>query len=377
MATNPGVSFGFASSQVLCSVFSSRLETRAVYLFNVSSRDILEPYQFDRHEYAQDLFGFRPGYNDSLCNRLKEIDASFEPDIIISFTQNRYLEALFTGRVLFWELSPLPRVNSSLSLFMDPFGHQVNSIPNLYKDRIRSLSLSDEQLAGIGNVWHEKIVTPLHCHPLTPEIKEWLSPIQSTKQIALLALQPPDWPTYEAAWRRSEIDQMIMQCTSEMPTDWVLVPIFHPDQSLPEPLCRAIESDFAGIRFPPRDLSSGKSELFLPHVDAVISISSSLSVQGIFHGKKVITLGQSQFSAFTNGSISKLDEISPFPYPTSALMLAFLSNRYSHPLDACLTEPNYVAKAVRTLAGNIEAYFDFSEWSPSRLAPLLGPVKPG
>lgn len=366
-----GLDFGFASSAPLCSELARNLNNTPCEFFTVSPRKLLEQFDFDRHEYARDLYGKVAVINNGLRDCIIAIDGQFQADVVISFTQNRYLEELFAGRVLFWELSPFPRVNHAMSLFMDPMGHQVNSLPNLYAKRILDIPLSEQQVVETCGIWHEKIVHTLHGHPLTSQVKDWLASIRSDKKVALLALQPPDWPTYEAAWRRSASDQMIMQCAEEIPPDWIIVPVFHPDQSLPEPLCAAIEGDFPNIRFPPRNISSGKAEFFLPHVNAVVSISSSLAVHGIFHGMKVVCLGQGQFSAFTNRSLSKIDDISPLPFPANARLMAFLSNRYCHPFQTCATEAGYVARTIKNLVGKVDTYFDLAGWSPSRLAAFL------
>lgn len=370
-ALSPGVIFGFASSPTLCFEIGDKLHGVKCDLFHVSPKAILAQFGFDRHQYARDLFGFGSRTNTVLYDNISELDQSFGPDVVICFTKNRYIEQRFQNRVLFWEMSPLPRINSTYSFFMDPLGHQVNTIPNIHADRIEDLPLSARDEATIDGIWKNKIEASLVAHPLTRPVTEWLSSTSATGRIALLALQPPDWLTYEAAWHQSAVDQMIMQCASEFPPGWTVVPIFHPSQHTLESLNKSIENEFHNVRFPPVELCTGKSEIFLPYIDAVVSISSSLSIQGVLHGKKSITLGASQFSAFTTGAIADIDEIAAPSASTRTRLLAFLSNRYAHPFTLCFHEPGYVAQMVGDLAGNVEAFFDLSNWKARNLEILL------
>lgn len=369
MRVNPDLTFGFASSFPLCEVMqTAHMPCR---FFRIGQRELLAQFRFDRHEYARDLYGKLGTTNDPLAEFLDAIDEQFQPEAVISFTQNKYIEDRFQGRVLFWEMSPIPRLNSNYSLFMDPLSHQCGGLPNLFKERILSLPLRDDQIDEAESIWAEKIELSLGANPLTHGVKDFLSSISNGGQVALLALQPPDWPTYEAAWKQIPVDQFIMRCSSELPRGWVLVPTFHPDQSLPESLSGAIEADFSNVKFPPRDLSSNKGELFLPHVDAVISISSSLSTQGIFHGKKTISLAQAQFSAFTHNGIGRLNDIKPWPSEARAPLLAFLSHRYSHAINDCTAVNGYVKDTIKMLIGDVESYFDVSSWNPEKLRRLL------
>ncbi len=368
---SPETTFAFASSGPLCSAMRQKLGDIPCHFFDISPRVVLEPFQFDRHQYGRDLFGFSPSRNPALINQLAEIDKTFRPHVTISFTQNRYIEEIFAHRVLFWELGPLPRLTNTHSFFMDPLGHQVNGIPNKFGDRIRNLPLSDPQIHAIHEMWDRKVIGPIEHHHLFDQVKSWLSSIRADKRTALLALQPQDWLTYEAAWRQSAVDQMIMQCATEAPEEWILVPVLHPAQSFPASMRDVIEREFPNVRFPPQELWIGTSEIFLPNVDAVISISSSLSIQGVLHGKKSITLGQSQFSSFTAGSIEMIDQISVFDLAERARLLAFLSNRYSHPFHRCVSEKSYAIDVAKCLVGDPEAYFDISRWSPEHLDSFL------
>ncbi|BCI65485.1 hypothetical protein AAJCM20276_01090 [Acetobacter aceti] len=377
-AASDRFNFAIATSPWLCDCFQSIAPEIETSRIEISPRRILEPFGADRYRYVKDLYApsSSPPVNQALVDIFEEIRDGFKPDLILSYTQNRYIEAAFRDkRHLFSEMAPLPRITGRSAFFFDPSGHQTASLLHEGASRLQNLVLSksdaDEVLALWQHAVHDRCIEAAEARGLT----QWLDSVREDgRPIALLALQPPDWPTYEGAFETIPPDALVMRWLSDLPPHWLAIPTYHPLWRMPPKMENAIAREFPNFRPIPEDLSAGASEPLLPFVDAVLTISSSVGMIGLLDGKCVLTYGRSMLDALTARSPDELSVAPSLAPMQRAAVMAFLSNGYCHDVHDCLDRHGYMGdmwSQIITSTDPARDRFDFSEWSPRAFEKLL------
>jgi hypothetical protein len=360
------------SSGVLCDEFVSVSGADPGDVAPVSAVDALRDSGFSRVRYGRDLCGTEPqAQHHALYLRLAQIADVVRPEVVISFTENRHVRAAFPkSLVLFTEVGPLPRMGTSSTFFYDPCGHQIESMLNLHAERITRESPRD--VSDVDDAWVAR-QKHLQEHVDYALVKHWIEQTCKGRRVRLLALQPPDWITFEGAYEPIAVEEVIYRQAVAEP-DTLLVPTYHPGFRLTQAMEQYITREFPQVAFPPPGLATGRSELFIPHVDEVITISSTVAVMGVLEGKIVRVLGRCAFQRIAEASNAVVGDLESH----SALrrnLLAFLSNRYLQPADRILGEPGFFNRLVDSQLGCydvVESYFDYSDWTIDRLRALLG-----
>ncbi|TXL75673.1 hypothetical protein FHP25_13555 [Vineibacter terrae] len=338
--------------------------------FAISARDALQAHGFRRLRYGKDRVGRAARSNGSLEARLREIASHAKPSVVVSFTENEALKASFLGAlVLYTELGCLPRLGAPETMFLDPCGHQTGLLVVAW-DRLARME--PPLSTGLSeDLWEAHLQATLREHPAHEAARHWVRELRP-RRTRLLALQPPDWLTYEGLYGPVHPEELIYREASRQP-DALLVPAYHPGHRLSPDMEKYISGEFPNVVFPPRELSSGRAELFVPYVDEVVTISSTVAMAGILAGKPVRTLGRSAFRRAA-AAMTKVQGDLAAQSRLRRNLLAFLSNRYLH-LKARLTgESGYASDVVSQIPRTDPAdhYFDFSDWTVERLVALLG-----
>ena len=374
--------FGFASSTFLCKSLRERADDIPHYQFIINPKDILEPFEFNRHAYARNLYAREDckETNISLVRIFREIDRKYAPDVVVTFSQNIYLETLFGHRrTLFIEMAPLPRYNCGLSVFIDPLGQRLTSILNTQAKRIRELPINQKETNDLLGLWNQIIKIPATEHPTSKKFKSWLDETRCGRSVILFAMQPPDFPTYEAAYEVLPHDAVMMRWLDDLPSSWMAIATYH-HQYLPAGI-QATESMLAEL-FPaftvmPEELaisSTTASEFLLPHIDAVVTISSAVAMTGLLYGKSAVTYGQSYLSNWCENNLRHLSKTTNLTENERASLLMFLTNTYCHAWSDVLSGPGYFTGFVRRMLESpdpIEPFFDLSTWSFSHAKKIL------
>ena len=94
--------------------------------------------------------------------------------------------------------------------------------------------------------------------------------------MVLLALQPPDWLTYEGAWRSLSVSGLMMHWLDNLPANTVGCVSYHPLHQFSLDFEQLLEREHDNVLFLPQAWRQGRSEYLLPLVDATVTISSSL-----------------------------------------------------------------------------------------------------
>lgn len=322
----------------------------------INQIDLLKTSNFDRPAYSRDLCRGFSYKNRPLLKVLQEIKRSLSPDIVISVTDNRYLQKVFgPDRVMFMELGPLPRANMNLSVYVDPYGHQINSAV----DRFAKTNWSHPAFADFADIWLRKWVEPVQQKAESSGLKSWLDGVPANKKIMLAALQPSDWITYEGISSAPDPISVLRQLAANTSAEWVILPQWHSSDAVPsEDLVEELSHLQPNILRVPTDFRIAQSELLLPFIDAITTISSNVAATGAILGKPLNILGQSKFKRFSKSSREGHARID---------FLAFLSNRYCRSLDDFLNLDGAFAEHILRLRQHPSWLLDPAGLDPSIL----------
>lgn len=371
----PGVmrKFFVCSNPTLCDLFKELPAGIIESTFQCDPVKLLDHFGFHRDQYSSDLFdtmGRRPFRNLALLESLESIKLRVEPHVVITFSENRYLKkAFFNSKVIYCELAPIPRLGSAKYLFTDPRGHQANSMLNVAA-RVPSPVEPDD----VNRIFAERIDQAAERHPLAVRVSEWVGSVREGFNVALMALQPSDWITFEGGYESIAVDSLVMRWSTELPAGWIGIPTYYGSARLSSDMEAQLQKSLGNIRFAPPDLCSGVSELFIPHIDAVVTISSTTAMCALLYGKSAVTLGRTSFSDLGDRRVSELDSAKPMSPGARASVLAFVTNRYCHDLEDFQFKEHYFGTFLDRFnaAEDPEAFFtDMSDWSLERASRVL------
>lgn len=320
--------------------------------------DLLRTGQFDRSVYSRDLC-FGTNYtNLALLENLERLKAAFAPDIVFSVTDNRYLKKVFgPGNVFFMELGPLPRMGMHTAIYFDPHGHQIDSALNWFAGN----RWAHPKLGEFNEVWRHKWVDPICEVAQAKGIPTWLDAMKAKhgRKTLLVALQPRDWITFEGIGPLIDPISLLRSLAFEVGHDKTILPQWHGSDTPPsDALVAELQADQANIAVPPGHLRVAQSEMFLPFVEGVATISSNVAAIGAIMGKELLSLGKSKFN-----------EIAAQATPSEQRpdILAFLADRYCLKLEDALNVEGHFAEHVLRIHQNPTFLFDPTGIDPGNL----------
>lgn len=289
-------------------------------IFQLSPFDLTVAFGFDRAQYAQDLVGGSGFPNAALLTSLEGIRDSLAPDVVISWSENRYLRQVFTdARVLFMELGPLPRSGLKLAAYLDPFGHQVDSAIS----RLPAFDGKNDNEQQLLDLWDGVWKAKVNRDAASSGATEWISSVGRGFEVVLLALQPDDWITYEGLDQRLDPVSLIAQTSRSYGAGFRVLPTWHSSGPPPsELMLEFLQTECRNVIIPPPALRTATSELFLPFVDVVATVSSNVAVAGAIEGKLLEIFNPGKFSGLSLGRRHRRGDL-----------LAFLVCRFCRPLE--------------------------------------------
>ena len=268
-----------------------------VRFFTSSVQDILREYGFSKSRYCRDIFSESgEGYsNDFLKQKFGNIVSNFRPDVVITTSKNRYLETVCDENSLplvCCEMGPLPRLGFPGCRHIS-IGNHISSALKLAancQDRDEADVVLDEILekqdAAISNTSEAQLVS------------EFVADVKKKETVAILALQPSDWVTWEGALTGSFSPAEIVLAALEKMQSSRLIVLFHPDLSgkISSSVMTEIWLSDPRVVRAPAEIDTGLAELFVPLVDELLTVSSNLGVLAALYGKKLTALGKSMLS---------------------------------------------------------------------------------
>lgn len=297
---------GIASNIFLCleglnSARALPANPQEVKLYPLYNADLLAQRNFCIEDYARDVFdaGESAFDNPGLLQRLSLIIEDAQPDVIITTSQNRYLNYLsrtLTIPVFSTEFGPLPRLPYPGNRFVAVDGHfSGGAFASPSRLHVALKSVGEADVSQSIHEFEANYSRTIELHPQYEMVRRLVESIKGGGTVSMLALQPEQWLTWEGALgkRRAGVS-IIYEALARMRTDKLIV-TFHNDrrgQINPTSLREIWLSDprFALL---PDELSFGLSELYLPFVDELITVSSNLAMSAFLLGKTVTAIGDS------------------------------------------------------------------------------------
>ncbi len=270
-----------------------------VKVYALYNNEILADRDYCIESYARDIFDSSdsPIDNGALVRRITEILADAKPDFIISTSQNKYLKRLASEigvPVLSVEFGPLPRLAYPLSRFLSVQGH-LSDGPLSTPLRLKTALDEIEESNGDIDDFEANYFRAISLHSQFSVVRDYMAEMSSGGTVSMLSLQAEQWVTWEGALgKRRSLASIIHEALANLKTDKLIV-TFHADLKarLNPSSLREIWLSDKRLEWLPTDISVGFSELFLPFVDELITVSSNLAMAGYLLGKPLKAIGTS------------------------------------------------------------------------------------
>jgi hypothetical protein len=272
-----------------------------IKLYPLYNIDLLAQSNYCIEDYAWDVFRtdewtFR---NSNLLGRLGSILANSRPDIVITTTQNRYLRYLsrtMSIPLLSMEFGPLPRLPYPMNRFVSTDGHlSEGAFSSPTRLHIALKGITDDGKCQSLQVFKAKYLQAVETHPQYETVRKLIDRIKGTGTVSMLALQPEEYVSWEGVLgkRRSGLS-IIYESLATMRSDKLIV-TFHADKrgNINPVSMREVWLSDPRLELLPDELSSGLSELFLPCVDELVTVSSNVAMAAFLLGKPVRAIGES------------------------------------------------------------------------------------
>ncbi len=294
---------GEYSYHLACSKYLERYSVKEFKTTHIlSTKDPMNAFGFDEADYGADLFSGINFENKNLLSALRIIEQSLHPDIVICWSQNRYIENVFPGRCVFMEHGPLPRRHMPLSSFLDPYGHQVGSS----LDQVASGQFDSPETQQIGGDWTQKWLGFRRLEAERLGAKDWLDKVANGRSVTLLPLQSAGGFHYEATGPRLKPVPLLRKIAANIYEDELILPTWHSDQAVPnDDMLDVLRIEHPNIIVPEAELRVNSSEVFLQYVSRVIVISSNVAAMAAVLGLPLQVLAKCKFSRFQSSKKTK------------------------------------------------------------------------
>nr|WP_092074323.1 hypothetical protein [Dendrosporobacter quercicolus]NSL49227.1 hypothetical protein [Dendrosporobacter quercicolus DSM 1736]SDM88529.1 Capsule polysaccharide biosynthesis protein [Dendrosporobacter quercicolus] len=258
---------------------------------------------------------------------------SFIPDVIITFTPVPFFKKIFPNAlVLHHEYSIYSRLPFPQCWFLDPVGVLENSFINHFQEEIKQIFLDDYQMDML-NQFKAK------CNNILVENNPFIKIIESYKQrykyLILLPLQFSSYYAFDALISKSQYEYLTYVLEA-IPSDIGVVVTKHPEYSLiSDSAFSFLKTKYANLLYSQEfDQVYASSQYFLPFIDMVVTVSSSVGLQTLLFDNKLITLGKNCFSYISDGqNLKDIHEILEKENEDKSKYLYYFLTRYSIPMD--------------------------------------------
>ncbi len=291
----------FLTLASLDTVRSLQTQPGDVRVYPLYNGDLLAPFEFSLEDYASDVFSTAATLapHPQLLQQLTRVVEDARPDVVITTAPNRYLDHLsrqmgFT--VFSMEYGPLPRLMHPGNRFVAVDGHlSQGAFASAARLRAALGAMAPSPLGPSIRDFEAGYLASIRLHPQHETVRMHLMGLRRKGTLSMLALQPDQWLTWEGALgKRRSGASIIYEALSTLRTDKLIV-TFHADRrrAINPSTLREVWLSDPRMELLPDDLATGQSELFLPYVDEVLTVSSNVAMAAFLLGKPVRAIGQS------------------------------------------------------------------------------------
>ena len=279
----------------------SQCQLRAIY--SSPSQQQQEMYENQQSESRRQLGEFYRG-----------LLGDFEPDIIWSFVSPvPFFKDLFPDvLILNQELGMLGRSPLPLTWYLDPFGTFSNSLIARNFEQIKGFQIGRRERVFVAELRH------LYRTAISKADRIKKSDIDPKNEFAFLALLPLQYNGHFIFDAMCDYDSQFALLTDVLDRTPKSIGVIVTEHKNPicdvvlHPSCvQYLSATYSNFIYKPElDKYTNSSLMILNIVDAVISVSSTLGMQGRFLGKALVALGESQLTPMA--SVGKLEDLYDF-----------------------------------------------------------------
>lgn len=222
-------------------------------------------------------------------------------DVVITFTQVPFLEQLYpSARILHMEFSIFSRMPFPMTWYLDPCGLYENNYLNKFKNQIHDIELDDNQKTLVRNLRNTCEEVLLDNNIFEDEIKRLRS---KYNYILLLPVQFSGYYGFDCLSVYKNQFDYLTRCLENIPEEIGVIFTMHPEYPIfDEETVSYITSRYRNAIFIEKSREVyAASQFLMPLIDGVITVSSSIGIQTLLFGKKLIAIGNDNFDYIADG----------------------------------------------------------------------------
>ena len=222
-------------------------------------------------------------------------------DVVITFTQVPFLEILYpSARIMHMEYSIFSRVPFPMTWYLDPCGLFENNYLSKFKKQIYDIELNHKQKMLLGNLRNVCEEVFLDNNIFEDEIK---SLRQKYNYILLLPIQFSGYYGFDCLSVYKNQFDYLTRCLEDIPEEIGVIFTMHPEYPIfDEETVAYITSRYRNAIFLKKSRKVyAASQLLMPLIDGVITVSSSIGIQTLLFGKKLIAIGNNNLDYIADG----------------------------------------------------------------------------
>ncbi|MFN7570363.1 MAG: glycoside hydrolase family 99-like domain-containing protein [Betaproteobacteria bacterium] len=297
---------------------------------------------------------------------VKERVGRFVPEACISLSPAPFLREAFPGAVvLHFELGMVSRPPFPMTGYLDPLGMFTEGFLRRNEARVRAFRPSSDEADLVRHVRATVLPQIALTTGLTGLLRELA---QGYRKKVLLALQFSNFYAYDAHATFAEQYDLLVQTLEAVPRDVGVFAVEHPLHPLfDEATFAHLRTQYPNLLWTPalRDVPAA-SQYVMEHVDAVVTVSSSVGWQALLWRKPLVVVGHSHLDIVADSNtladLPALIEPSDGPDERKERLLAWQLTRYSSPFEALFGRGEIVARIERAMklsrSGRMEEYYD-------------------
>jgi len=234
----------------------------------------------------------------------------FQPDLLISFLSpaSHFQKIWPDAAILYTEFGIFSRAPFPRTFYFDPFGMFHNSYIGKFENELREQKISSSDQRHL-NLLRNKVESGLN--DIVPNLHKELKSHGFKKNI-LLPMQFSGYFGFDACSDYSSQFEMLFDVLKRTPSDIGIIATEHGawPSVIDDHNIDFLKQSFRNLIIPENFKSvNNLSQLLLPIVDGVASVSSSVGLQSVFFGKPLLALGKSHLNTFSSGNIENTTNI--------------------------------------------------------------------
>ncbi|HTR97907.1 MAG TPA: hypothetical protein VMH61_08400 [Candidatus Acidoferrales bacterium] len=276
---------------------------------------------------------------------LRERLGAFTPEVIVSWTPNEALARAFPDALLLhtengmFSRAPYPGFQ-----FFDPQGLYDRSVPGAEAPALRAFDAAPDELAFVRR-WRAQLEAQ---HRASSPFGTLVARLRERyPRVALLPLQFGGEAGFDLNGPFRNQGEYLLHVLERLPDDVGLIVSEHPTahwlgDRIDEETLEWVRTACPQVAFVPLDAAPHAGQTLVPHVDSVISLSSSLGWHALFWGRELVCPGSGHLAAWAHAhDVAATGRSGADTAPPDAA-LAWMLTRYFVRNLRCLDDDDWV-----------------------------------